>query len=477
MVYGACATCHIEGGSGPFPLTNYAEVKRRARQIAEVTTSRFMPPWKPAPGHGEFVGERRLTGDEVALISAWYEAGAPEGDPADLPPPPPPLVDGWQLGAPDVIVEMPAPYMVPAEGSDDWRCFAMPLSMPEDRYVEAVEFLPSNRRVVHHLIMYIDTLRAALEADEADEGVGYSGMVVLSELGSGELDGWGPGFTPRRLPEGAGWPLAKEAVVVLDTHFQPTGKPEPITIRVGFHLSPPGVKTPLTPLGFLRLAAGAINILPGDADYTVTDEIVLPVDAKAVGILPHAHLVCQRVKCDAELPDGSVVPLLRIDDWDFNWQDLYRYAAPVPLPAGTRVSMAFSFDNTSANGQNPHNPPRRVVSGPGALDEMAVLWLQVIVDDEPALAVLQATAEAQAAGHWERTARIENYWATMVERFDANADGSLDADEEEACARYLDAFMEDAETAYAGFDLDRNGELSEDELQEMERILAIWRGE
>jgi len=473
IVYARCTPCHHAGGSAPFALASYRDVQKRAGQIGLVVRSGYMPPWKPEPGYGRFADERRLAPAELERLTRWIEAGAPRGD-AAREPAPPPTPDGWQLGAPDLVLELPRPYAVAAEGLDVWRCFALPTGLDRDRYVSAVEIRPSNRRVVHHVILYVDgSGRAAAIGAESDE-LGLPGMCVDAVDATDQLAGWVPGMTARPLPEGLAMSLPRGAAVVLDTHFQPTGRVEHERTRVGLYFAdgPPG-----RPATLVRLGASSINIPPGRADYRVTDALELPVEVEAIGVAPHAHYVGREVHAWAELPDGGVEPLIRIPDWDFAWQDLYRYAEPVALPAGTRVRVEFVYDNSRANRRNPHAPPRRVIGGPRSVDEMGGLWLQVVVAGEDELARLRAASRAHDAALVAEGGRTGVWWRYMVDRFDADGDGSLDAGEERAAGAFVDGLEDRPDELLAAFDADRDGALSDAERTEARRLVALWRGE
>lgn len=471
IVYASCAPCHHPGGGAPFPLLTYDELHERRVEIRDVITSGFMPPWKPEPGYGAFAGERRLSDEELALLVAWLDAGAPPGD-LDAAPPPPEYDHDWALGEPDLVVAMPEPFVVPAEGIDAFRSFALPVELPADRWVEAVEILPSNRPVLHHVVMYVDETGTARALDEADPGVGYAGMFAAGLADQPELAGWAPGLRPRRFPDGVSWRLPRRSEVVLDSHFQTTGRPEQITLRVGLWFAD---GPPRKPLGLVRLGVPSLNIPPGESDHVVRNDVVLPVDVEAVGIVPHGHYVCAETRCDAVLPSGERVPLIWIREWDFNWQDLYQFAEPVPLPAGTRIEMRFRYDNSAANPRNPHHPPRRVFDGARTEDEMAVLRVQVTCASGADAQVLHEHAARRTL---DRSGQLEGAcWRFLVATFDADDDGSLDADEDAAATRYVEELAHDEELLTTVFDLDNDGMLTDDERAEARRLLALWHGE
>jgi hypothetical protein len=396
IFYARCAACHRPGEVGPFPLLGYADARKRARQIARVVEERVMPPWKPEPGHGSFLEERRLTDAQVSVILRWVEAGAPEGNPADLPPVPK-FPEGWQLGKPDLILKMPVPFTVPAEGPDVYQHFVFPLDLPEDRYVRGVEVLPGNRKVVHHVFPLVDSSGAARVLDEKDPAPGYAGNLNGGFVPSGFLPGYVPGQIPRFFPEESGLYLRKGSDLVLQVHYHPSGKLETDCTVVGVYFSEK--KPRRTPTGII-VGSEAIDIPPGERAYRVSDTFVLPVDLTVTDIWAHMHLLGKDVRVAAELPGGRRQPLLWIKDWDFNWQDTYRYKEPIRLPKGTKVRAEFVFDNSSGNPRNPNRPPKRVTFGEGSSDEMAGVVLTGFTDrpiDQWALMMALVAHYAQMA--------------------------------------------------------------------------------
>jgi tetratricopeptide (TPR) repeat protein len=378
IVWTHCATCHRPDEIGPFSLLTYQDVKRRAAQIAQVTSRRIMPPWKPVPGKGDFESSRRLSDRDLETLRRWIDEGAIEGDPADLPPRPVALTasGGWRLGTPDAVAAMTQPYTVRADGGDIFRTFVIPIPSTRARYVSAMEFNPGNARVVHHASIGVDRTRSSRLLDERDPEPGYTGgMVPDAEYPQGHLLGWTPGQTPHPVAPGTAWRLEPGSDLVVQLHLQPTGKPELLQVRVGFYFTdePPS----RTPVG-LRLGSETIDIPAGERQYTVTDRYVVPLDVEVLAIQPHAHNLAQRMEASATLPDGSTQWLFAIDDWDFRWQDVYRYARPLSLPKGTAIAMRYVYDNSAGNVRNPHSPPTRVVWGQNTTDEMGDLWIQMV---------------------------------------------------------------------------------------------------
>ncbi|MEX2260558.1 MAG: redoxin family protein [Bryobacteraceae bacterium] len=384
ILYDRCSGCHRPGQAAPFSLLSHADAAPRASLIAAVTESRVMPPWKAEAGAARFEGDQRLTVSEIATLREWADAGAPEGDPADLPSPPE-FRDGWQLGSPDLVVEMPSAFEIAADGPDLYRCFVLPLSIPANRFVKAMEFRPGNPKLVHHALVFADSSGAARTHDGGDALPGYPCFGAPGFLPSASFGGWSPGSSASRFPEDAAATLRRGAALVLQLHYHPTGKAGSDRSSIGLYFTD---QAPTKKLMDIALGSRAIDIPPGERAYRVTDRFTLPVDVWAVGIIPHAHYICKEMKGTAVLPDGRERELISIKDWDFNWQRQYRYEKPVLLPEGTRLEMEFVYDNSEDNPRNPSLPPRRVLWGPDSTDEMAGLHVQVIplrMEDVPEL--------------------------------------------------------------------------------------------
>ena len=382
IIWTRCASCHRPGEIGPFSLITYDEVRRHATQIANVTARRIMPPWKPVAGKGDFQSARRLTDPELQSLQQWLASGTPEGDPASLP-----LAlrqaqgersgaVGWQLGTPDLIVRMPEEYTVPADGADVFRTFVIPIPVAAARYVRAIEFHPGNARVVHHANLGVDRTRSSRQLDARDAEPGYAGSMERdARYPEGQLLGWTPGQAPHPVPDGTQWRLEPGSDLVVQLHLQPTGKTERVGVTVGFFFIDNAPTR--APVG-LRMGSETIDIPPGSQEYIVADRYQLPVDVEVLAVQPHAHNLARRMEAKAELPDGTTRWLIAIDDWDFRWQDVYRYTAPFVLPKGTTLSIRYTYDNSAGNPRNPHHPPARVVWGQNTSDEMGDFWIQVI---------------------------------------------------------------------------------------------------
>ncbi len=378
IVFQNCAQCHHPGEAGPFPLLTYENVKTHARQIAVVTSKRIMPPWLPEPGELKFADELRLPDEEIATIQSWVDQGEIEGNPADLPAQPTFAV-GWQLGKPDVIVRAAKPYLLPVSGGDSYWNFVFRTPVHRSQWLRAIEIRPGDKRLVHHANVLVDREESGRRL-EKEPGAGFGGMELTIESEAFDPDShflfWKPGSPPYVEPDGMALRLDKNTDLVLNTHFQPSGKPELIQPTLGLYFTDkPGTMHPI----LLQLDNDRmLDIPPGAKTFLVSDDFTLPVDASVLAIYPHAHYLGKDLLALATLPDGSKKTLIHIGNWDLNWQAVYRYEQPVDLPAGTTISMRFTYDNSAENIRNPNQPPKRVLAGNRASDEMAHLWLQVL---------------------------------------------------------------------------------------------------
>src|SRR6185437_10763768 len=239
IIFHNCSTCHRPGQAGPFPLLNYEEVKKHAHQIATVTRERFMPPWLPEPQALKFADERRLTNQQIDLIRQWVQEGEAEGNPADLPALPH-FAEGWELGKPDLIVKADEPFLLPASGTDTYWNFVLRLPIQKTRWLKAIEIRPGDKRVVHHANILVDRMENARQMESAP-GEGFGGMELRIESETFDPDShflfWKPGTVPYVEPDGMALRLDKGTDLVLNTHLQPSGKPETIQPSVGIYFT------------------------------------------------------------------------------------------------------------------------------------------------------------------------------------------------------------------------------------------------
>lgn len=382
-----CVDCHREGQVAPFPLESYDDAAKRAGQIVEVTHDRIMPPWIPSASHGKFVGDRRLTEAELSILKRWADGGRALGDEADLPPAPKFAV-GWRMGEPDLVLEMPSDFEIPADGPDILQNFVLPIEgLTEDKLVAAIEFVPGNPRVVHHCLLFLDDSQRARKLDAATPELGYGRFGGPGFAPSGGLGGWSPGNTPRPLPDGMGRHVRKTSDVVMQIHYHPTGKPETDRSRVGIYFVDEPVsealKKPNRLVATIWASDYGLDIPAGESDYRRTTSYVLPRDVTMVGVVPHMHLLGKSMKAKAILPSGEEFTIIDVENWVYNWQDEYYFERPFKLPKGTRLEATASFDNSEENPSNPTSPPKDVKWGDETDAEMMFCFF-LITTEEPA---------------------------------------------------------------------------------------------
>jgi Flp pilus assembly protein TadD/mono/diheme cytochrome c family protein len=385
ILYKNCTACHHPGGAGPFSLLTYADARRWGPQVVTVTQSRFMPPWLPEPGYGDFADVRRLSDHDRALIKQWVSDKMPEGNPAAAPTQP--HYDGsWVLGTPDLVLKFPRPFTLQAGGTDVYRNFILPYPLVQTHYIRAIEIRPGSPQVVHHANITIDRA-ASMRRQFADWQNGVAGMDLYVDAGN-QFDPdshflfWKPDSPSLVEPEGMPWRLDPGNDLILNMHLKPTGKPETVDAEVGLYFAakPPTQQPILVALE----RDDKLDIPPGDANFVVEDSLTLPVDVEVLGAYPHAHYIGQDLKGWAILPSGEKKWLVWIRNWDIDRQSIYRYREPVFLPRGTVLHMRYTYDNSATNEHNPHVPPVRVRAGNRSEDEMAHLWLQLLPVNVPA---------------------------------------------------------------------------------------------
>jgi tetratricopeptide (TPR) repeat protein len=435
IVFRSCAPCHHSGEAGPFSLLTYGDVKSHARQIADVTSRRLMPPWLPSSEGVRLDEDSHLSAEQIALFQKWVADGTMPGDPAQLPPAPK-FISGWQLGQPDLILHAASPFTVPASGSDVYWNFIFRSPVNSLRFIKAIEIHPGDKRLVHHANLLVDRVEAA-RRQEKSPGSGFAGMELQIESEAFDPDGhfffWKPGSAPIVEPTGLALRLDPGNDLVLNTHLQPSGKPESVQPTIGVYFTDqPATKFPV----LLQLENDrALDIPANENNFLVSDEFTLPEDVQLLAIYPHAHYLCRDMLALARFPDGTEKTLIHIPRWDLNWQAVFRLAQPEPLPRGTVLVMRYRYDNSSENIANPNNPPQRVRAGNRAVDEMAHLWLQVLPaaplrssSPDPRMALQEALARhhiennpADFASHYNLAAMLQARGTTpeAVKHFEA----------------------------------------------------------
>ena len=303
IVWERCGACHRPDGAGPFPLIAFSDVAKRAKLIAAVIESRYMPPWPPVPGHGRFESERRMTDRETEAILEWIAAGRPEGSPDDLSPPPA-WPSGWQLGEPDLVLEMEEAFEIPADGPDVFRSFVLPVPIDRTRYVRGFEFRPGNAPVVHHARILLDPNGIARRRDDHDPGPGFSEGMAAGEVfdPDGHWIGWTPGKQPTLRPTDLAWSLEVGSDLIVELHMLPTGKPETIRSSLGLYFTDHEPKR--IPF-MLRLGRNDIDIPAGAKRHVIEDAYELPVDIEVLSVYAHAHYLGRSMEGWAVLPSGE----------------------------------------------------------------------------------------------------------------------------------------------------------------------------
>lgn len=372
-----CQSCHRPNDIAPFALLSYDDASTWAEDIKRVVTDRIMPPWKPVAGFGDFRDVNVLTDDEKQTLLSWIDAGAPLGDAAAVVEPKTPTGE-WRLGDPDMVVTMAEPY-TPPRGKDDYRCFVVSNPFDKAMNVNAVDVLPGNRRIVHHVIMYLDTEGRSLKLDANEEGPGYTcfggpgfPITTLNFM----MGGWAPGTMPKRLPEGVSVNIPKGARLIMQVHYFPGPRTGEDVTRVGLYFSK---GTNDKSLLFIPVVNDTFAIPPGNANYEDVLTTLTPFDLKLYNVFPHMHLLGTKIKVDATVKQEEK-PLLFIDAWDFKWQGFYDYKDPVSIPAGSRIRLSCTWDNSDGNPNNPNNPLKTIKWGEGTQDEMCVAFLGVVLD-------------------------------------------------------------------------------------------------
>ena len=373
-----CQTCHRPGGIGRAAFLDYMEVLAWGHQMRDSIDARIMPPWKAQPGYGDFKHARRLSEQEITTFGKWVDAGMPEGNPSQAPKPVQ-FPKSWTLGEPDLILEPEEAYPVDAVGRDEYRCFVLPTNLTQDRFVSAIELLPGEREVVHHVSVYVDVSGKARLLQDLAPKVGYPSFGGIGVPLYETLGGWAPGNTPFILPEGIGRHLPAGSDIVLQIHYHKIGRAVKDLSRLGIYFA----KKPIEKRLHTEIINSRLLIIPPRVqNHKVTGSLTITRDEHVLGILPHMHLLGTEIKVMAIYPTGEQKPLVWVKPWDFNWQETYVYKEPVALPRGTRVTLEAYYDNSVNNPNNPNNPPKLVRWGEESTDEMCSVFLYVTHDEE-----------------------------------------------------------------------------------------------
>jgi hypothetical protein len=385
-----CQQCHRPQDVAPFALMTYDDAVTYARDIKSSLTLKTMPPWKPVPGFNEFQDSYAITDDERNTVLAWIDAGTPMGDPADMPPPLPVSDSPWQLGDPDIILTAPE-FTPPPDVSDTYRCFVLPTGLTDNRFIAAAQALPGNPGITHHVLLFLDETGGSQQLDGQDGQPGYScfGGPSISSAAGGDilqgtlLGGWAPGARTRKLPTGIGVPLPKNATIVMQVHYHPGGRGGSDQTQLGAWFADTAtiqhrlLNIPVANMGF--------TIPANNPSYTVIAKQQTPLSGKIITVAPHMHNLGRQITVEVVDLNGTVRPVISIDNWDFNWQGFYTPVNPVPLSFGSTVRVTSVFDNSFNNPKNPNDPIVPVSWGERTVDEMCLAFVGVIFDNEAPL--------------------------------------------------------------------------------------------
>jgi hypothetical protein len=370
-----CQSCHRAGEAAPFSLLTYKDARPWAAAMKEAVVSRKMPPWYADPHVGRFSNDRSLSKAEIDTLVGWAESGAKAGEPSDAPKPVE-FTDGWTVGKPDYVVEMPASFDVPASGTIDYQYFLVPTNFKEDKYVRLAEARPGDRSLVHHIIAFIrepgnpwmkDIKPGVAFVPKKDDDGGFGGEFLV---------GYAPGLPPETLKPGQAKLVKAGSDIILQMHYTANGKAGHDRSRVGFIFAN---EPPKERVFMLAADNEKFAIPPGDSNYEVRSKFQLQDDAKLQAFLPHMHFRGKDFEYRVTYPDGRTETLLRVPHYDFNWQLEYYLAAPKFLPKGSVIDCTAHFDNSANNKFNP-DASKEVHFGEQTWEEMMIGFFEVSFD-------------------------------------------------------------------------------------------------
>jgi len=384
LMQAKCLQCHQPNAVAPMSLLSYDDTVTWAADIKRVLTAKTMPPWKPVDGFGKFRNSYGMSDAERQLFLDWLNNGTPQGDPVDAPAPLPVQDSPWQLGTPDLTLQMPA--FTPPQADDTYRCFSLDPGLKQSTWINASQALPGASTEVHHILLFLDDSGESIPLDGKDGqpgyncfgGPGFTGRNAIQAAVGGLVGAWVPGARVARLDPGIGQLIPANKRIVMQVHYHPNGHPVEDQTSVGFYFAPDGsVKHRLLTL---PLVNQKFKIPANVADYPVSAKFQVPffLSGKAILVAPHMHLLGRKIAVNLTNPDNSVTPLIRIDDWDFNWQGFYTLDQPIPIAPSSVLQLDTVYDNTDGNPRNPNYPIKEVRWGEGTNDEMCLAFIGVV---------------------------------------------------------------------------------------------------
>ncbi len=368
IVISKCAPCHKQGGYGPFPLTTYNEVKSKGSFIGHVTKTKYMPPWKADPEFQSYKNQIILADQEIDDIQKWISGGFKKGKEKGKRPE---IKDLMVDRNADLVVEMKAPFELSDQAIEDYRFFNIPTDLKEDVYLKSVEFIPGNKQLVHHSRIMADTSNLMHDLDGMSEYDPEIKKFMTIPLADEFMYGWVPGNLPVLYPEGTGKKLYAGTDLLLNIHYAPSSKVDYDKSKIKLYYTKDPVEHEIKTLAIRETHISnqpfyldAETVPTFYVSYTVEEEMNL------VSILPHMHYLGKSFKALAVTPDGDAIPLIKIDEWDFNWQSTYLFNEVIKIPAQSIILVTATYDNTTENPANPNNPAIDVGYGWNTTDEM-----------------------------------------------------------------------------------------------------------
>lgn len=378
IIYNNCSSCHRPGGIGPMSLMSYDDAFAFRSSIKSAVQSRHMPPWPPDPSYTKFTDQRVLSPGQISAVINWVNNGAPRGNQTNEPQPPNSLKNN--LGTPDKTMKMPD-YVSKAQDKDIYMCFVLPTELTQDKMVSAIEVIPGNASIVHHVLVYQDTTskKRARQLDQQSVEPGYVSFGGIGVSSAIFLDAWVPGAVTRKLPTIFGRKLYKNSDIVIQIHYPAgsVGKTDSTKVKLYYNSNQQAREVSLAPVlnhsesltnGPLFIPAN--NIKTFDALFTTP-----PVNATVLSVSPHMHLIGESIKVwGNKAVTNDTIRLIDIPHWDFHWQGSYVFQKPVILPPQTKLRAKITYNNTSFNPHNPSFPPVNVSLGEETTDEMMLVY-------------------------------------------------------------------------------------------------------
>lgn len=396
IIHKNCTPCHRSGEAAPFELITYNDVAKRASFIKEVVTTGYMPPWKPDPHYTEFANERKLSAADINLIRKWVDANAPEGK--GKAPKPPVFIAGTQYNRkPDLVLSIDKPYLVKGDNQERFLVFKIPFELADSMNVEAIEFVSSNKQTIHHANFAFHPVEEDIDIKTPapfvnlteDSRTNYDQYLPFKKKMT-YYGGWIPGTTYESYPKDMGWVMPKRGVVLLTIHYAPIAKDDDNLSSINVFFK----KTPIKrPVKVISIGSGGIGekeidpffFIPAGQVKTFKVKVTTPVmDQSLMYVWPHMHLLGKSFRAYAVTPTGDTIKLVSIPDWDFRWQEIYRFKNLVKIPEKSVLIVEGTYDNTANNPDNPNNPPKMVFSSGDmkSTDEMMTL-LMVFLPYQP----------------------------------------------------------------------------------------------